>query len=233
MLSKCANPACGAKFQYLHIGRLFAIEYRRTTQGCLFGNSELVQIHDRYRYFWLCPACCQSMTIQRSGAGGVRIAHTAKACKIDLSHVRDNIRVPEDLRSDRQGRGCSMFTTNEKRNALVKELEFVERGGYRQTLGWRPALIFEDSPICPKPPFAACPYAECVLLEFVPEGRRTESLPCQHIPLNQTGETLSTMYNTAAIDEIENALREWLRKRIAEMEQQTVRPVPILTDDAA
>ena len=41
MLSKCTNPVCGAKFQYLHAGKLFVIEYRNST--------------DRLRYFWLCP----------------------------------------------------------------------------------------------------------------------------------------------------------------------------------
>jgi hypothetical protein len=110
------------------------------------------------------------------------------------------------------------MTRRQNLDALRKELEFLDSGGYRQPMGWRPALIFEDSPICPKPPFSPCPNCQCALLNFVPEGKGDEAIPCQHIPLNEAGETLCTMYKTATISEIEHALREWLHKRIAEIE---------------
>lgn len=207
MLSKCANPACGAKFQYFHLGKLFAMEYRRCTQGTASSHlPETVQTSDGLRYFWLCSACSQSMTVQLSGAGGVRLARGASTCKVSSS--------------------------KQKLNDLMKELEFVERGGYREPLGWRPALIFEDSPICPKPPFAVCPDARCVLLEFVPAGMRNQTVPCQYIPLSEAGETPHTMYRTATIDEIESALRQWLQTTIAKIEKD-VGSGPDLTGEDA
>jgi len=101
----------------------------------------------------------------------------------------------------------------------MKELEFLQGGGYRLQMGWRPALVFEDSPICPKLPHSACPNVQCALLDFVPGGRRAEVVPCRHIPLNQAGETLQSLYNKAAADEIENAVREWLEDSIEELKQ--------------
>jgi hypothetical protein len=108
-----------------------------------------------------------------------------------------------------------------KLDALKKELEFVEHGGYRMVMGWRPLLIFEDSPICPKPPSCACPDSRCMLLDFVPKERRGESVPCRHIPLNEIGETLHTLYNTATMDEIEIILGRWLKQEIAKLEDKT------------
>ncbi len=235
MLSKCANPACDAKFQYLHLGKVFAIEYRNSTRGYAWtGSSEFVQKSDHLRYFWLCSACSQSMTIQVSGAGGVRIAPTESADDPNQSQARESRGQTEELRSDtNQVWEYNMLNAKHTLNALVKELEFLEGGGYRQPMGWRPVLIFEDSPICPKYPFATCPDAHCVLLDFVPEGQLDQTIPCQHIPLNETGETLHSMYDTATMDEIENVLREWLRKRIAEIKQAAdSRAIPC-NEDAA
>jgi hypothetical protein len=103
--------------------------------------------------------------------------------------------------------------------ALQREVHFLDNGGYRQALGWRAPLIFEDSPICPKPPSSACPNAQCVLLDFVPQAQRDQTILCRHIPLNEAGETLHSLYNTASEEEIEHALREWLKRKIAELEE--------------
>jgi hypothetical protein len=105
-------------------------------------------------------------------------------------------------------------------DALRKELDFLESAGYQVMLGWRPPLIFEDSPICPKPPYAACPDDRCLLLDFIPENQRDQKVPCRHIPLNEMGETLHTLYNTANMDEIENTLREWLKKEIEKLQSK-------------
>lgn len=114
----------------------------------------------------------------------------------------------------------------EKLDALTKELEFLERGGYRMMLGWRAPLVFEDSPICPKAPHAACSGDGCVLMDFVPQDQRDQAIPCRHIPLNNIGETLNTLYPTATTEEIENTLREWLKSEIANLESSTDLPVP-------
>lgn len=220
MLAKCANPACSAKFQYLHLGKLFAIEYRNSARYALAGGSEFVQKSDRLRYFWLCPACSRTMTIQISGTERVRIALAPSACDPNQYQPKEAIRETGlPISNATRHWGCKMLTTQYKLDALVKELQFLEDGGYRQPMGWRPALIFEDSPICPKPPFSACPNAQCVLLDFVPEEQRNQIIPCQHIPLNDVGETLHTMYRTMTVDEIEKVLKEWLRNKIAEIRQ--------------
>jgi hypothetical protein len=213
MLSKCANSACGAKFRYLHEGRVFAVEHRSSAYAQTSDSrSEFEQIRRDFRCFWLCPDCSQLMTVQASGAGGVRLAPS--------KNVLQSKNHPEDPITDSNTRrGCNMVETKSKLEFLEKELQFLDSGGYRQAMGWRPPLVFEDSPICPRPPFSVCPNAQCVLLDFVPEKHRDKIIPCRHIPLNEAGETLHTLYNTGNIDEIEKVLREWLRTKIAEIKQ--------------
>ena len=56
MLSKCANPACSAKFLRLHDGRLFVKQ--------LEGDCDSAARPERQReYFWLCNSCCRTLTI--------------------------------------------------------------------------------------------------------------------------------------------------------------------------
>jgi hypothetical protein len=57
------------------------------------------------------------------------------------------------------------------------------------------------------------------LLDFVPEQSRLEVIPCRYIPLDESGETLETLYSTGTNEEIQKALREWLLKTIAGLEQ--------------
>ena len=112
-----------------------------------------------------------------------------------------------------------MATTKERLRVLRNELQFLDRGGYRFPIQWRSARIFEDSPTCPKDRWSACPHGDCVLLDFVPEQSRHEAIPCRYIPLNESGETLETLYSTATNEEIQKTLREWLLKTIAGLEQ--------------
>jgi hypothetical protein len=84
VLSKCANPACEAKFHYLHEGKIYRIDTeslahasRRakpavpTMQENSIGSRQvrlLDVVADRggaYRpeYFWLCVGCSQDWTI--------------------------------------------------------------------------------------------------------------------------------------------------------------------------
>jgi hypothetical protein len=229
MLSKCANPECGVKFQYLSVGKLFAVEYRGDVT-----DSEFLIVRDRLRYFWLCPVCSRSMTIQASSAGGVRLATAPRASGANRAQSADGLpSQPEELVSTPDPVwGCNMVGTKSKLEALEKELQFLDNGGYRQAMGWRPPLVFEDSPICPKPSSFACPHAQCVLLDFVPEEQRDQIIPCRHIPLNEAGETLHTLYNTGSMEEIENVLREWLKRKIAELEQG-IRSEPVLSERKA
>ncbi len=191
-------------------------------------------MRDRLRYFWLCSACSQSMTIQTSRAGGVRIAPAQTILQGKGSqNCEDSSAKAEELMTTSDAVwGRNMWGTKRKLEALRKELEFVESGGYRLAMGWRTPLVFEDSPICPKPPCTACPHAQCALLDFVPEDHRSQIIPCRLIPLTETGENLHTLYNTASMEEIESVLREWLKKKIAVLEQVS-RSEPIMSERKA
>ena len=56
VLSKCANPACLARFRYLHEGRIFNIEAGTASE------SNGSPIH-KIEHFWLCESCAQSLTV--------------------------------------------------------------------------------------------------------------------------------------------------------------------------
>ena len=114
--------------------------------------------------------------------------------------------------------GAFMRTSKDRLRMLKNELQYLYGGGYRSPILWRSPRIFEDSPTCPKDPWSACPHGDCVLLEFVPKESVQQTVPCRHIPLNESGETLATLYNTGTNEEIQQILREWLLKRIAELE---------------
>lgn len=106
---------------------------------------------------------------------------------------------------------------------LKSELELLEKGGYRnaEKSSWRAQFIFEDSPTCLN--FNASeprhPCAECVLMEFVPADSSRERIPCRHIPLNDRGETLDSLYRTGTQDEIEAAVAKWLKAEIRALEK--------------
>jgi hypothetical protein len=57
MLSKCANPACLARFHYLHEGRIFKIE--TATVLSVGRNSP----NHRIEHFWLCERCAQTLRV--------------------------------------------------------------------------------------------------------------------------------------------------------------------------
>ena len=123
-----------------------------------------------------------------------------------------------------------MRTGDKTFSELRRELDFLDRGGYRILRSWRPPLlwpslagfevateVFEDSPICTKQSNHSCPNT-CALVSFVPTEYRDEAVPCRHIPLNAAGETLHTMYSTATMEEIEAAIRIRLLRVIGRAE---------------
>jgi hypothetical protein len=57
VLSKCANPACLARFHYLHEGRIFNIETGAVSSD---GNRSPGR---RIEHFWLCERCVQTLTV--------------------------------------------------------------------------------------------------------------------------------------------------------------------------
>jgi hypothetical protein len=107
---------------------------------------------------------------------------------------------------------------------LRNELEFLENGGYGEfeKRSWRPALVFEDSPTCPNHGLSEkqVPCSRCALLQLVPLAQRSKEIPCRAIPLNQEGETLQLLYETATRDEAELKLNQWLRRTIERLEKE-------------
>jgi hypothetical protein len=107
---------------------------------------------------------------------------------------------------------------------LKAELEFLEKGGYGRSprTPWRPTRIFEDSPTCLNfaLPEKLHPCTECALMDLVPQEARAKTVPCDHIPLNEAGETIDTFYRYSTQEEMENALRTWLRRTIQSIEAE-------------
>jgi len=105
---------------------------------------------------------------------------------------------------------------------LKTELDFIEKGGYGRSVKtpWRPTSSFRDSLTCVNYalPEKSHPCSECHLIEFVPRDKQGEELPCHFIPLNPTGDTVETLEGNEA--KLEEALKEWMRKKIREIEAQ-------------
>lgn len=109
-------------------------------------------------------------------------------------------------------------------DVLKAELKFLEGGGYsnRARFPWRPNFVFEDSPTCLKfeTKEATRPCSECLLMQFVPEDRKKLAYPCRQIPLTPAGESVARFYECGTEQELETALKGWLQRKIAELEEK-------------
>jgi hypothetical protein len=107
---------------------------------------------------------------------------------------------------------------------LKRELEFVEAGGYLtpQQAAWRPQFIFEDSPTCVNHRNfeRRLPCTQCALIELVPNGSKQEKFPCRHIPLDESGQTLHSLYRTGTEEETHAMVADWLRATIQRLERE-------------
>jgi|SRR5215813_8038545 len=117
--------------------------------------------------------------------------------------------------------------TNDTRDLLTvlkKELEFLDKGGYRSTpqAAWRPKFLFQDSPTClnSDPALAPRPCSECILTQLVPEAMQGKKFPCRYILLNERGETIDSFYRFGTQEELEPELRRWLKATIERVEKQ-------------
>jgi hypothetical protein len=59
MLSKCANPDCGASFHYLGEGKLYEIRFDKPERQAV----EQKKAAGRSERFWLCDRCSTQMTL--------------------------------------------------------------------------------------------------------------------------------------------------------------------------
>jgi hypothetical protein len=56
LLSKCANPACTARFRYLRQGKIFNIEVTLALDKRQSGPGKV-------EHFWLCEECAQTLRV--------------------------------------------------------------------------------------------------------------------------------------------------------------------------
>jgi hypothetical protein len=107
---------------------------------------------------------------------------------------------------------------------LKFELAFLEQGGYGRSVKtpWKPTSIFQDSLSCinfddPTRPHAC---SECLLNDLVPPEAQAASVPCHHIPINGSGETIDSMERQHTQLETEEAVKNWLKDAIGRIEAQ-------------
>lgn len=109
-------------------------------------------------------------------------------------------------------------------DVLKFELDFLENGGYGRSVRtpWKSTAIFQDSPTCLNfsDPNRTYSCNDCLLMAFVPPGKRTEAVPCHHIPLAKSGETVDSAEQWARQEELEGAVKNWLRETIKRLEQE-------------
>ena len=117
--------------------------------------------------------------------------------------------------------------TNNSRETLQllkRELEFLNRGGYRRCphSPWRAGYVFEESPSCPNLGDKARPHecTDCWLMQFVAPELRDEQVPCRFVQLTHAGVSVDSLYRCGTLGETEHALRNWLHERIHELETQ-------------
>ena len=111
---------------------------------------------------------------------------------------------------------------------LKFELQFLKDGGYGRSprTPWRPQYIFEDSLTCMNYDSKdnPGPCSDCVLMHLVPPERRSEKIPCRHIPfdVSGSGETLDSLYRCSDQNEIEETVGSWLRTTIRRLEEERI-----------
>ena len=73
-MTKCANPACSARFRYLHEGKLIVIEPKPDlSMRAPPADSDYLGRSHAPQYFWLCSSCCRAMTVQPDGDHGMNL----------------------------------------------------------------------------------------------------------------------------------------------------------------
>ena len=58
------------------------------------------------------------------------------------------------------------------------------------------------------------------MIRLVPAELREQEFPCRYIPLNDKKETVESLYRTGTHQEMEEALRDWLNRVIAQLEAE-------------
>lgn len=108
---------------------------------------------------------------------------------------------------------------------LKRELDYIEKGGYGAPVKdptSATSTIFADSLTCLNYgyPYRTRPCAECPLIEFVPQEKRTSGMPCHEIPLDATGRTVEWFAQREDQSEMQEVVKSWLRQVIQRIESE-------------
>ena len=107
---------------------------------------------------------------------------------------------------------------------LKFELDFLEHGGYGRSVrtAWKATSAFLDSLTCINfgDPYRSHPCNDCLLMQFVPEERRSETVPCHHIALDESGQTVDVLEAQENQEVLEERVKNWLRVTIKRIEQE-------------
>ena len=105
---------------------------------------------------------------------------------------------------------------------LRLQRDILKSGGYGRSVRtpWKPTKLFRDSVTCLNFDEVAKrhPCNECLLWEWVPENHRDEDLPCHFIPLNDRGDSISSLEDAEDREEAEKALLGWLDSVLERLE---------------
>lgn len=156
-------------------------------------------------------------TLKRSGTSVAPLSLGETAASFTLSHKGS-------IRSSEQKVG--VITMGKDRRDVLEllrdELDFIGKGGYGRSVRtpWKPTSTFQDSLTCINfgQKLGTHPCAECRLIDFVPTEKRGEAIPCHHIPLTESGETVETLELKENQQKMENTVKQWLASRITQME---------------
>ena len=110
---------------------------------------------------------------------------------------------------------------------LKLERSILQDGGYGRSVRTprKPTELFRDSVTCLNFGEAVRkhPCSDCLLWAWVPEERRDEDIPCHHIPLTESGESIETLDTEGSREKAEGALLGWLNKTIQELEEKVAK----------
>jgi hypothetical protein len=113
---------------------------------------------------------------------------------------------------------------------LKLERDILRDGGYGRSAAapWKATTLFRDSVTCLNfgEPVKKRPCKECLLWEWVPEGHRGEDIPCHFIPLNESGDTITSLERQGDREKAEHALLGWLERTIYGLEERARRGEP-------
>jgi hypothetical protein len=55
-------------------------------------------------------------------------------------------------------------------------------------------------------------------MDFVPSEKRSEAIPCHHIPLNENGDTIASLEGRDEDFKVQEAMKDWLHRTIHQLQ---------------